>query len=452
MSFRLNRSTAPKPARTHMLDFDTSDTNAQTCGCNEYNQLSRRRFIGWSAAGAAAALTAPAWLPRVSFASSYVSGRDIIVCIYLRGGADGMTLCAPYGDPLYASKRPTLAIAPPGAANGATDLNGFFGFPPAMVPLVTPYINGHLLAIHATGSTDPTRSHFDAQKFMENGKPNDPNLFTGWLGRHIATAPPFDPAAAARAIGIGYQLQLSLAGAPKGVPVPDLASFTLTGSSSSRAARLAWIQDGHNRVPDPLKSAATNTMTTINALGTVNAGAYVPIAGVTYPNTSFGKALKQTAALVKADIGVEAVAIDRGNWDTHSAQGNITGTMAGNMTDLAQALRAFYDDVVIGGPAGGYPVTLVIMSEFGRRVQENASFGLDHGHGNVMFAMGKKIVGGQVLTNWPGLSNLDQGDLRVTIDYRDILAEIVQKRLGNSNLAAVFPNYTPTVRNVALVG
>lgn len=426
----------------------TSDPNA----CAEYNRLSRRRFLGWSAASAAAAM--PAWMPRVTFASSFVAGRDILVSIYLRGGADGLTLCVPYGDPQYYVRRPTLAIQPPGTTNGALNLDGYFGFAPAMQPLITPYQNGHLLVVHATGSTDPTRSHFDAQKYMELGKAQDPFLFTGWLGRHIATSPPHDPTAAARAIGINFQLQLTLAGAPKAVPVPDLGNYQLSGSGTSRPGRTSWLADMHNRVPDPLKAAARNTMATINAMTTVNANGYTPIAGVTYPTSSFGKSLKQTAALIKADLGVEAVAIDRGNWDTHSNQGNITGTMAGNMSDLAASLRAFYDDVVVGGPAGGYPVTVVIMSEFGRRVAENGSAGTDHGHGNVMFAMGRRINGNRVLTQWPTLGNLYQNlDLQVTIDYRDVLAEIIDRRLANgNNLSAIFPGFTPTFRGVATAG
>lgn len=430
------------------------DARQHCQACDEYERLSRRQFLGWSAAATAAAATLPTWMPRVTFASSFVSGRDVIVSIYLRGGADGLTLVPPYGDPQYAVLRPTLAIAPPGGTDGAVDLNGYFGLAPAMGSLLTPYLNGHLLVAHATGLTDGTRSHFDAQRFMELGKARDPVLATGWLGRHIATSPPFDPNAAARAIGIAYQMQTTLAGAPKSLPVPDLATYTISGSSGSRTARLTALSDMHNLVPEPLKAAANNTRATINALAAVNAGTYTPIAGVTYPTTGFGKALKQTAALIKADIGVEAVAIDRGNWDTHSNQGNLgNGTMAQNMTDLANGLRAFYDDVIIGGTANGYPVTVVVMSEFGRRPTENASAGCDHGHGNALFALGRKIVGGQVLAQWPTLSNLYQNlDLQVTIDHRDILAEIVSKRLGNSNLAAVFPEFTPTIRNIAVVG
>jgi uncharacterized protein (DUF1501 family) len=435
-----------------MSDENRASKHCQAC--DEYENLSRRQFLGWSAAATAAAAAAPAWLPRVTFASSFVSGRDVIVSVYLRGGADGLTLVPPYGDPLYSTIRPTLAIAPPGTANGAVDLNGFFGLAPAMAPLLTPYVNGHMLVVHATGLVDGTRSHFDAQRFMELGKARDPFLATGWLGRHIATAPPFDAGAAARAIGIAFQLQTTLAGAPKSVPVPDLATYTITGSSSSRTARLTALNDMHNLVPEPLKAAANNTRATINALAGVNAGAYTPIAGVTYPNTSFGKALRQTAALIKADIGVEAVAIDRGNWDTHSNQGNLAnGTMAQNMTDLAGGLRAFYDDVIIGGTANGFPVTVVVMSEFGRTSIENASFGTDHGYANAMFAMGRKIVGGQVLSQWPSLAPTPQNrDLLVTIDHRDILAEIVTKRLGNPNVAAIFPDYTPINRNIAMVG
>jgi uncharacterized protein (DUF1501 family) len=437
----------------------TTDPHA----CQEYNRLSRRQFVAWTSAAAAAAASAPAWMPRVSFARAFVSGRDVIVSIYLRGGADGLTLVPPYGDAAYYTNRPTIAIAPPSASdpNSCVQLanNGFFGLAPGMAALAPIFAAGDLAIIHAAGSADPSRSHFDAQRFMEVGKPADPTLLTGWLGRHIMSVSPADPLAQVRAIGIGYQLQLTLGGAPLGVPVPDLATYTLSGSSTTRAARRTWLTNSYNATVDPLKAAARNTQATIDALAAVNAGAYVPPSGTfPYPATtgtgasSFAKALKQTAALIRADIGVEAVAIDKGNWDLHSALGPVTGTMATNMLDLANSLRAFYEDVMV---SGNKPVTVVIMSEFGRRVAENGSRGVDHGHGNVMFVMGRQINGGQVYGPWPGLGagQLYQNlDLAVTTDYRDILAEIVQKRLQNPSLQTVFPAYTPTFRNIARVG
>lgn len=431
-----------------------SDSGPDCHACSEYNALSRRQFLSWSGAAAAAAATVPAWMPRVAFARDF-STRDVIVSIYLRGGADGLTMCVPYAEPAYYTARPTIAVAPPGAPSGCTDLNGFFGLPPALAALHPLYQAGHMAIVHATGSTDSTRSHFDAQRFMEVGKPADPTIFTGWLGRHIATVAPADPTAPVRAIGVAYQLQQTLRGAPKGVPVPDLTNYVLRGSSTTRAARTNWLDSVYDTVADPVKAASNNTIATINTLAAVNAAAYTPLGTYPYPPTSgtgssaLSKALKQTAALIAADVGVEAVAIDKSGWDTHSAQGSVTGTMAGHMADLANSLRAFYEDVII---ARNKNVTIVIMSEFGRRVQENGSQGLDHGHGNCMFLIGRKIAGGQVITQWPGLSSLYQNlDLNITIDFRDILAEICAKRLENTNLASVFPGYTPTFRNVALL-
>ncbi len=439
-----------------------TDPNA----CQEYNQLSRRQFVLWSGAATAAAVTMPAWMPRVVFARDFVT-RDVIVSIFLRGAADGLTLCVPYGDPGYYVNRPSvnnaspgLGVPPPNTANGCTDLNGFFGLAPAMANLAPIYAAGHLAIVHATGSTDSSRSHFDAQKYMEIGKPADQTLFTGWLGRHIASVSPADATAAVRAIGIGYQLPLTLQGGVKGVPVPDLANYQLQGASGTRTARQNWLNSAYGITQNPVRAAATNTAATITTMATVGAGSYVPPTNTfPYPATtgtgasSFSKALKQTAALIRANVGVEAVAIDKSGWDTHSAQGVIgAGSMAVTMADLANSLRAFYEDVIISGNKN---VTVVVMSEFGRRVAQNASLGTDHGHGNCMFVIGKKINGGQVISNWPGLSagQLYQNlDLNVTIDFRDILAEIVQDRLENVNLATVFPGYTPTFRNIAVAG
>lgn len=416
--------------------------------CTEYNQLSRRRFLAMSGAAGAAAMALPAWMPRVAFAKNYISGRDIVVSIYLRGGCDGLTMVAPFGDAAYYAQRPTLAVPPPDAtANAAVNLDGYFGLAPAMSAMHEAYAGGDLLIVHATGSTDSTRSHFDAQRFMELGKPRDPTLFTGWLGRHLITANPADPTAVARAIGIGYQLQTSLKGGPLSLPIPDMTTYGLSGSSTSRAARLEYLRAAYAGVHEPLRSSGANTNATIAALGAINFNGYVPQNGAVYSTSSFQRALKSTAALIKADIGVEAVAIDRGGWDTHSAQGNFVGTMANNMSDLATGLQAFHRDVI----QQGWNVTVVIMSEFGRRVAENGSLGSDHGHGNVMFLLGSQIDGGRVLTQWPTLSSLYQNlDLHVTIDFRDILAEVVQRRLNNSALDAVFPGYTPTFRGVTV--
>lgn len=414
--------------------------------CPEYRALSRRAFLRQTSA-AAAALSVPAWLPKVSYAQSYASARDVIVCVFLRGGMDGLSVVVPYGETEYYRVRPTIAVPQPDStsANRALDLNGFFGFPPAMAALLPAYRAGHLLAIQATGSIDPSRSHFDAQHYMEIGVPGQSALVTGWLGRHLATRAPEKPAAPLRALSFSFGLTETLGGAPLALPIPDPANFGLSGNSASRTQRLSWLATAFDREVDPLRSSALNTQRTISLLSTLGINSYAPAGNAVYPNTSFARALRSTAALIRADIGVEAVQIDLSGWDTHSAQGPLTGSMATTMRTLAEGLAAFHADM--DGASQLNRITVVVISEFGRNVRENGSQGTDHGRGNCMFVLGGAVAGGQVLTNWPGLQRLqDNQDLIVTIDHRDILAEIVSKRLGNQALDVVFPDLQPVFR------
>ena len=420
--------------------------------CTEYNELSRREFLARSTAAAIVAAS-PAWLPRVTYAQTEDTSRDVIVSIFLRGGADGLSLVPPFGESAYYSLRPTINVPRPDstATNKAIDLNGFFGFAPAMASLVPAFRAGQLLIVHATGSTDPTRSHFDAQAFMEVGVPGGRDVETGWLGRHLMTRPPMKPGAALRALAFNYGLPLMLAGGPDALPIPDPSNFGLAGTSSTRTARLNWLGTAFGLERDPLRASALNTQRTITELSAINIGAYVPAGGVVYPTGTFATSLRSTAALIRADVGVEAVEIDLGGWDTHSAQGPLTGGMSNTMRTLADALAAFHADLSAADRLRR--VTLVVMSEFGRRVLENGSQGTDHGHGNVMFVMGGSVAGGQVMSIWPGMSTdqlYDRQDLQVTIDYRDILAEIVSRRLGNTQLDVVFPNFVPTFRNAVV--
>jgi len=428
--------------------MNTPDRHA----CAEYNDLSRREFLARTTA-AAVVLASPAWLPQVAYAQTEDTSRDIIVSIFLRGGADGMSLVVPYAEDAYYTLRPTLAVPRPDStsANKAIDLNGFFGLPPAMASLLPAYQAGQLLVVHATGSTDPSRSHFDAQAFMEIGVPGARDIETGWLGRHLASKPPMKPGAALRGLAFNYGMPLMLAGAPDTLPIPNPASFALSGSSSTAAARLAWLGTSFAGELDPLKSSALNTQRTITELATIGISTYQPSGGAVYPTSSFGTALRSTAALIRADVGVEAVQIDVGGWDTHSAQGPLTGSMSTTMRTLADAIAPFHADMPAASRLGR--LTVVVMSEFGRKAAENASQGTDHGHGNVMFVLGGSAIGGRVLTQWPGMSaaQLYQGqDLQVTIDYRDILSEIVSRRLGNTRLDLVFPDFTPTFRGAVV--
>lgn len=421
-----------------------------TCGCTEYRSLSRRQFLGTSSAAAAALMSAPSWLPRVAYAQNENTSRDVLITIFLRGGCDGLSLCVPFADDDYYTARPTLNIPRPDSGDpfAATDLNGFFGLPPAMNPLVEAYGAGHLLFVHACGQQDESRSHFDAQNFMELGKPRDPGLFTGWIARHLLETAPMNPNTVLRAISMSSALQRSLAGSPLALPVPDPSQFGVDGLPGTEAERLATLEKSYAAGPVALRAVAENTLMTIELLKAIDFANYVPGNDAAYPAGEFGNAMKSAAALMKAEIGVEAITLDLGGWDTHDAQEPREGYMANLMLNFASTLAAFHADLTAGN---GVNFTLAVMSEFGRVVKENANKGTDHGHGNVMLVMGNHIAGGQVLSNWPGLApgNLFQGqDLEVTIDYRDILAEIIQNRLNNPNLNAVFPGFTPSIHGI----
>jgi uncharacterized protein (DUF1501 family) len=426
-------------------------TNHDPHACKEYNELSRRSFVSAAAASPLIAWAFSGALPRVALAkSARGSMRDVIVSIYLRGASDGLTMCVPHADDDYYAARPQLAIPRPnsGSANAAINLDGFFGLPPAMQPLLPAYLDGRLLFVHACGSTDPSRSHFEAQRYMEVGVPRT-STATGWLGRHLASVSPLDPDAPLRGVGISTALQQTLVGGPLTIPVSNIAAFDLTGNGSTLAARRAALADMYAASGAPLAAVAATTIDTISLLDAISFETYVPANGATYPATNFGTAMKSAAALIKAQAGVEAIAVDIGGWDTHNAQGNTgNGALALLMSQLAGSMGAFYADMN-GSPNLGY--TVVAMSEFGRRVSENASQGTDHGHGNAMLVMGTCVTGGRVLANWPGLAvpNRFEGlDLQVTTDYRDVLAEIVQRRLGNANLDVVFPNHTSVFHGV----
>ena len=425
--------------------MDDRDNSA----CTEYNELSRRQFVTWSAGAALLATFVPPWLPKVVLAESYAANRDVIISIFMRGGADGLTLCAPFADPEYYAGRPTIAIPRPdsSSANKGIALDDRFAFPQAMSPLVEPFVAKDLLVVHGTGSVDSSRSHFDQQHFMEVGKPRDPTIVTGWLGRHLASITPMRTNAPLRALGIANGLAQTLIGAPQALPIPSPANFGLAGNVSTRQERTDWLKADYMGTPDPVRSAAIDTSATIDLLKTINFTGYVPANGAVYPTGSFGASLKSAAALIKADIGVEAIQVDVGGWDTHSTQAPLTGSMFNTMTGFAGALGALYKDLIA---VGAHSVTVVVVSEFGRNVRENGSMGTDHGRGNCMFVMGKSIAGGRVLTkNWMSLAreNLEsQNDLKVTIDHRDILAEVVLNRLTNDKLSFVFPDFVPTMR------
>lgn len=417
----------------------------RTPGCPEYLDLTRRGFLQGSAGLALGALM-PAWLPRITLAESDSSDRDVIVSIFLRGGADGLSICVPHGDRAYYTARPTLAVPPPDSkrAKRALDLDGFFGFSAPFTPLLGAFRSKELLIAHAVGTlaSPTTRSHFDAQRWLDVGKPADSGLSSGWLGRHLATVPPSRAGATLRGVSLMPSQAESLRDGPASLPVPNPARFSFDGGYLEVEEMAGLLQRSYDRAPEPLRLAAEQTRATMALLSTVNLGSYRPLGGATYPETDVGQALRSAAALIRADVGIEAIAVDSHGWDTHDNQGTLDGYLAQHMDALAKALAAFHADL----STSGRRYVCVVMSEFGRAVAENDNHGTEHGTANAMLVMGPRVKGGRVLTKWPGLGrdHLYEGqDLRPTLDYRAILAEILAKRLLNARTEEVFPNFTP---------
>ncbi|HEX9792526.1 MAG TPA: DUF1501 domain-containing protein [Planctomycetota bacterium] len=426
-----------------------SETSAaQPCpgGCSEYHALSRRGFLGRGAGVTAAAVVAPAWVPRVGM-SPNGPARDVLLNVYLRGGMDALTAVPPYGEPELYVQRPNVAVPPPGGANTALDLDGFFGLAPAAAPLLTPWSDGKLAIVHACGSPLGSRSHFDEQAFWELGIPGQPlgTETSGWLARHLQNEPPVQ-LTPLRAAAMERLMPRVLVEAPDTLPLGEPATFRLPGNPATEAARRSTIEAMYAGVSPPLGSAALSTFDVIDLLATINFENYQPANGAVYPETVFGRKIRNAAALIKAQVGVEAIAVDLDGWDHHDTQGPLDGVFAALMGDLALTLEAFYLDMGLGMDG----VVVAVQSEFGRRLAENGSLGTDHGYGGALFVMGGHVNGGQVITNWPGLDPgvLVGGDLGITIDYRDVLGEILAVRMASSRLDLVFPNYTPTFPGV----
>ncbi len=415
--------------------------------------ISRREMLNRSlalSALASAQIAWPDWMPRLSFAPKNRAPRgDVLVVVFLRGGADGLNIIVPHGENAYYDARQQIGIARPDDSKADTtkkslDLDGFFGLHPALSPLLPIFKGNQLVAVHATGSPDPTRSHFDAMDFMERGTPGSHALSTGWLGRHLASSLDTGTNAPLRAIGWGNGLQQSLRGSISATAIKSIVDYHLRGRKDAANEMLAALNALYAADPAALKVASDQTNAVLDLVTKVNIAAYKPANGAQYDDKDeFDLALMQTAALIKADVGLEVAAIDVGGWDTHQ---NEVADLAKELTILGKGLAAFHADM---GDAM-QDITVVVMSEFGRRVEENASGGTDHGHGNMMLVMGGHVAGKPVLTQWPGLSGdkLVNGDLAITIDYRDVLSEILSARLNNTALDAVFPNFKPTMRGV----
>jgi uncharacterized protein (DUF1501 family) len=382
----------------------------------------------------------PSWMPRLAFAPKNTAPRgDTLVVVFLRGAADVLNMVVPHGEDAYYQLRPSLGIPRPDDSrtkqeDRAIDLDGFFGFHPTMGSLLDTWQSQHLAIIHACGAPDESRSHFKAMELMERGVDDERGPASGWIGRHLATLNTGN-SSPLRAVGMGTRPQRSLSGTVPVSALRSIADFHLGGDLRA----LQQMRQALNTVyeGDILGQDTLSIMDTLERLDPLT---YIPERAANYPDSEFGLALKQTAMLIKAEVGLEVSAIDVGGWDTHFAQGSTSGLMPNLMKDLAEGLAAFHADMFDQMNT----LTTVTMSEFGRRASENGSLGTDHGHGSMMMVLGGNAQGGKVHGEWPGMSEgqlIGPGDLAVTTDYRDVLSEILQKRLNNPATNEIFPNY-----------
>lgn len=399
---------------------------------------SRRVFLKGSAVAIFGVGAMPAWLSRSVYAAD--SGdirKKILVAIFQRGAVDGLNMVVPFGESRYYELRPSIAIPKPdGTPNSAVDLDGFFGLHPALAPLKPMFDAQHLAIVDAVGSPDPTRSHFDAQDYMESGTPGMKGG-DGWLNRALPKET--GPASPLRAVSLGDTLARCLRGHNDAVAVRSLKDFQVHDTGGAGTFESMY----ENSIDTVLHGTGKETFNAVKIMQSIQKQTYVPANGANYGNGGFGKSLQQIAQLIKANVGVEVAFADIGGWDTHVNEvgGHPTdGQLANNLAQFGQALAAFYQD--LGDRMAD--VTVVTMSEFGRTVKENGDRGTDHGHANVMFVMGGDVRGGKVYGDWPGLQQeqlYDNRDLALTTDFRDVLGELVAKHVGNSNLRAVFPGY-----------
>lgn len=391
-------------------------------------ELTRRRFIQASALASGAAVLAP----RYVFSSSAVAPNDVLVVIFQRGAMDCLQAIVPYADTNYLKQRPTIAIPQPGAANGALALDNFFGFHPSLAPLMPLYQSGQLGVVHATGLKHDERSHFECQMHIESAL-IDHTQHTGWLNRHVGN---IGVNGSFQAVGMGSAVQMALQGAQPAMGMSSIASFSFS-TSSTRKTELEDTLYALNSAASQTSTSARQALDAVDYLALANPAQYPVENSAVYPTTTFGTQLKEVAQLIKSKVGLQIACVDIGGWDHHS---NITTALPPLLDQLAKGMLAFNTD--LGSRMKS--VTVITMTEFGRRVKENSSGGTDHGAGSAMLLMGGGVIGGQVYTDWPGLAdaNLFNGDLDVTIDYRTVLNELMHKRCRDGNAEGQFPGFS----------
>ena len=400
--------------------------------------ITRRAFLCNSAVAVVGTAAIPTFLTRAALgAESSATKNKRLVVIFQRGAADGLNIVVPHAERSYYAMRPSINIP----RNSVIDLDGFFGLHPSMAAFQPIWKQGHLAIVHAAGSPDPTRSHFDAQDFMESGTPGVKATEDGWLNRTLRSLPDDPQKSAFRAIALGPSLPRILTGKEPAVAVNNINDFGVGGKNPKATPIANTFEAMYDQSVDSvLHGTGQETFEAVKMLKSADPARYTPAPGANYPGGRFGESLKQLAQLIKANLGVQVAFADIGGWDHHVNEGSTQGQIANVLREFSGSLAAFWTD--LGDLAED--TVVVTMSEFGRTARENGNRGTDHGHANVMFVMGGSVKGGKVYGRWPGLdqSQLYEGrDLAVTTDFRRVLGEGVYRHLGNKNLEQVFPGF-----------
>lgn len=405
----------------------------------------RRFFLKSSGLAMVGLGFAPGFLARAVAAKPKQSPK-VLVVVFQRGGADGLSMVPPVGDAQYYAMRPTLALPSHGDL-AALPLDDTFGLHPALQPLKRFWDQGSLALVHSVGSPKPTRSHFDAQDFMEAGTPGA-LAQDGWLNRVLQISSP-PPASTFRAVALQPNLPRSLLGAAPAVAMGSVADFKLTAGQLSNVTSKSFESLYAGAVDLALRQTGGETFDALRMLQSSALDAMAPQNGAEYPGSPLGKRLKDIARLIRADLGMEVAATDCGGWDTHVGQGAGEGQLASRLKDLAESIAAFAIDLADGMA----DVCLVTMTEFGRTVRENGNRGTDHGTASAMMVLGGNVRGRRVLGEWKALDepNLYEGrDLPVTTDFRAVLTEVLSSHLGVRSLDKVFPGFAPAPARLRL--
>jgi uncharacterized protein (DUF1501 family) len=413
--------------------------------------MERRAFVKSGALALVTMGLSPSFLRRTAFGMDLFNAPKgkVLICLFQRGAADALNIVVPHGEKAYYAMRPSIAIPQPsrGAAGGAIDLDGFFGLHPALAPLKPLYDRGLLAPVHAVGSPSTTRSHFDAQDYMETGTPDVKGTTDGWLNRYLAVKGTCDECNLAktpfRAVSLTPQTPRILEGPSATVAMNGLDEFSVRATGNSAERLEALYRTGS---ADLVHGTGAEMFDAVKMLRAANPQKYLPQNNAEYPRSQFGTRLLQIAQLIKANVGLEIAFADVGGWDTHVNQGSSTGQLAQRLNDFSQSIAALVTD--LGDKMDD--VVILTMSEFGRMARENGNRGTDHGHAGALFVIGGHVKGGKVHGKWPGLEQeqLYEGrDLALTTDFRSVFAEVVQDHLGARALDRIFPGFTASPRD-----